>query len=280
MEIAQQIGDRGSEAYAAVFQGRVAMNHGHMEEALALFRRARAATEATGIPYMQALGLCVTGTCYQRIGVDVVDRALDYHDQTLEMMELPTGTTLGAWLWAEVGHCALAAGKVDDAKELFDKALTEKTAPMYLARPSAMMGQVEVALAEGRPEDATAIAAELDEYVSTREMRDLYEMARFATARVAAAAGDHATALDKLAECESAVTDAGMRRFALDVVAARAASLEALERHEDAATVRDRGRSLAHDIAKSMQDESLRSAFLASSEALLSPAQSVAPGAS
>ena len=210
MEIAQRIGDHSSEAYAAVFQGKAAMVRGYFDEALALFRRVMAAADATGIPYAQAFGLCVTGTCYKQIGGEMIGRALEYHTRTLEMMELPTGTTLGAWLWAEIGHCALAAGKVEDAEVLFHKALTDQTMPMHLVRPSALLGEIEISLTEGRLDDASVAYATVEEYVTSREMRDYYAHLPYTAAQIAAACGDHDEALARLTEAEAIVTRDGM----------------------------------------------------------------------
>jgi len=263
MEIAQRIGDRNSEALAACFQGKVAMSQGYLEEALALFRRTKEAADATGIPYMRALGLCVTGTGYQMVGGPALDTALDYHDQTLEMMELPTGTTLGAWLWAEVGHCAMAAGKVDDAKALFAKALGEKTAPMYLMRPSALIGEADVALSEGRVGVARQRFAEAEEYVKTRQMKDHYLAIPYLAARIEAADGNHADALEHLAACEEMAVSMGMRRTLLDIRAARAASLLALGRSDEATEAFARMTSVATEIASSIEDSDLRESFLA-----------------
>jgi ATP/maltotriose-dependent transcriptional regulator MalT len=274
MEIAQRIGDRGSEAYAAVFQGKIAMNRGYLEEALALFRRAKAATDATGIPYMRALGLCVTGTCYQTIGGSMVETALDYHQRTLDTMELPTGTTLGAWLWSEVGHCALAAGNVGDAKVLFRKAIEEKTAPMFLMRPSALMGEIEVAIVEDRITDAREVFAELEDYVTSRHMRDHYISLPYVAARIEAAAGNHDGALKSLDECEEMAADGEMRRTLLDIHAAQARSFGALGRTEEAAAAREKANSVAGAIAAGMNDAELREAFVANTAGLLSSVSS------
>ncbi|MDX1690733.1 MAG: adenylate/guanylate cyclase domain-containing protein [Acidimicrobiia bacterium] len=262
MEIALRIGHRASEAFAAVFQGKVATAQGRLDQAMALFRRAAAAAAATGVPYMQALGTCVTGTCLLSIGGPCTDEALTHHATTLELMDQPTGHTLGAWLWTEVGHCALAVGNVAEAKRLFELALTEQTAPMWLMRPGALVGMIEVALAEGRLEDARETHQELEEYVTTREMRDQYATIPFMAGRIAAADGDHRTALARFAETEAMFEHAGMRRMHLDVLRAKAASLDALGEADEAATVRAEIDDLVREIGEGMEDPELRDAFL------------------
>jgi class 3 adenylate cyclase/tetratricopeptide (TPR) repeat protein len=262
MEIAMRIGDRSSEAFAAIFQGKVATAQGFLAEAMALFRRADAALEATGVPYLRALGQCVSGTCLLSIGGPCTEQAVKLHHATLEIMDMPTGTTLGAWLWAEIGHCHLATGNVDRAKELFDRALNQRTAPMHLMRPTALVGMIEVALAEGRHDDARTLHTELDEYVTSRKMLDQYASIPFMAGRIAAASDDHDTAIEHFDQTLDMFGNAGMRRMSLDVLRAMAASYDALGRTNDAADTRAAADALVDDIGRSMSDPTLRDAFL------------------
>ncbi|HSG78135.1 MAG TPA: hypothetical protein VLD62_01030, partial [Acidimicrobiia bacterium] len=262
MEIAMRIGDRVSEAFAAIFQGKVATAQGFLGEAMALFRRADAALQATGIPYLLALGKCVSGTCLLAIGGPCTEQAIGLHRETLEIMDMPTGTTLGAWLWSEMGHCALAIGDRDLAKDLFDRALTEQTAPMHLMRPSALVGAIEIALAEGRFDDARGLHAELAEYVTTRQMLDQYASIPFMAGRIAAESGNHDEALDRFVETLEMFTQAGMRRMALDVHRAMAASYRAAGREEDALGAEAAAAALVGEIGASIADPDLQGAFL------------------
>ena len=269
MEIAQRIGDRESEVFVSTLQGKVAMALGQYEQALALFRRTVAASDATGIPYLRSLGLCVTGSCYQQIGGPLIERALDYHRQTAEMMALPTGNTLGAWLWSEIGHCSLSAGDIETAKGLFDRALNEKSAPMHVMRPLALQGACAVALAEGDAGQARVWLDELDEYVKSRQMMDQMPSLALLAARVEASAGEHETALARLAECEEMVAPSGMRRLHLELLAERARSLDALGQGEQATEARAAARQVMDDIASAFDDQELRSAFLAGAREML-----------
>ena len=269
MEIAQRIGDRESEALASTLQGKVAMAQGAYEEALVLFRRTVAASDATGIPYLRALGLCVTGTCYQQIGGPMLERALEFHARTAEVMDLPTGNTLGAWLWAEVGHGALSSGDLDRAKSLFDRALNEKSAPMHVMRPLALQGRCGVALAEGRVDEARRWFDQLEEYVRSREMRDQYAPLALTGARVEALDGNHEQALVRLDECEQITKAAGMKRLQLEVCAHRARSLDALGRVDDASEARRAGEEAMDEISAGFRDDELRRAFLAGARDLL-----------
>ena len=270
MEIAMHIGDRASETFAAVLQGKGAMMQGYLEDGLSLFRRSMEAADATGIPYMIALSRCVTGTGYLQFGGSMTERALDLHMQTLELMEMPTGKTYGTWLWSEIASCALAAGKPAQAEELFDLALNEHTAPMFLMRPDALLGACQVAIARGHLENAHALHSEADEYVTSRHMTSDYLTLKFTGARLHAADGDHEAAVALLDECE-ALAGSEMRRVLLDVLAARAQSLDALGRTDDAASTRARAQSVADEIAALIRDDELRSAFQQGTRTLLEP---------
>ena len=55
---------------------------------------------------LQALGLYAIDTCYSEIGGSLLEQALDYHRQAVELMGQPAGNMLGAWLWSEMGQWA------------------------------------------------------------------------------------------------------------------------------------------------------------------------------
>jgi hypothetical protein len=137
---------------------------------------------------------------------------------------------------------------------------------MYLQRPGALAGSIEVALLDGDLNAAQERLDELDEYVASRDMRDQQPLLMYTRARVAAASDDHETALTTLEELAGPAAEAGMRRILLDVHVAMAASLDALERTEDATDARTAARQLVAQIAADMTDEGLRAAFLEGSE--------------
>mgnify|MGYP001819253276 FL=1 len=269
MELAVQIGDRASEAFCAYLQGRIAMDRGYLQDALSLFRRSQAAADATGYPPSRALGACAIGTCYFTIGGALTEDALQLHEQALQLVDMPSGSALATPVWAEVGHCVLASGKVDDAKELFNRALTERTALINLSRPSALIGTIDVALLEGRQADAEQILTELEQYVAGRDMTDWQPAVLFTAAAVAAGAGDHTTALLRLAECRDLALDASMRIMLLDVHAATARSLRARDRHDEVAAAEAAAREVAESVAADITDAELRATFLDGVEARL-----------
>ncbi len=269
MEIALQIGDRASETLAAITQGHIAMQQGSFDEALSSYNRAVVAGQATDTPYLMAVGTCTTGTCYRRIGGPLLQRALDLHSKTTELMKLPTGTTYGAWMWSEIGHCSLQAGQLDQAEKLFHMALDEKTAPMWLMRPSALAGLVEVAIIKGDTDSATASFEELKEYVTERKMADRYIDVELLGARLAAARGDYDHASRSLALSESMSRKAGLKRVLFDVhvlqreVLTKQGNAEAADRAEVLA------REVGGEILTGIRDQEVHNAFKAQIEIAL-----------
>ncbi len=263
MEIALQIGDRASELFAAVVQGRIALNRGDFDEAVASHQRGIDAAAATGIPYVIALGSCTAGTCYRRIGGDLLARASELHDETLETMEMPTGRVHGAWMWSEIGHCSLQNGNVDRAEELFRMALEEETASMWLLRPSALAGIVEVALARDDVAGAAAAFEELRSYITSRKMVDRYIEVELLGARVAAAQGDTPRALSSLARTQAITEREGLDRLLFDVLALRGDVQRAAGDLAAARRSQEEARSIGHRIASAVRSDDLRSAFKA-----------------
>lgn len=268
MEIALRIGDRSAETFAAVLQGKGAMMQGYVEQALALFQRSMEAADATGIPYLRALSRCVTGTAYLQVGGPMIERALEYHDETSNLMEMPTGKTYGTWMWSEMGTCALAARKIDHAQSVFDLALKESTATMFLMRPAALLGACQLALSRGQVDRATELYAEADEYVTSHAMAGDQLLTNLQGARLQAAVGAHDRAIDLLDESET-LCDPAMRRVLLEVLAVRRRSLMELGRVDEAKAVQSRGQAIAAEIASLISDAELRAAFDIGSAELL-----------
>jgi hypothetical protein len=96
MEIALRIGDRTSETYGALLQGRAAMLHGHVEDGLTLLHLSIEASDATGLPFVIVTSRGVTYGGYLQIGAPILPRALDLMAETPQLMKVPTGKTNGA----------------------------------------------------------------------------------------------------------------------------------------------------------------------------------------
>ncbi len=269
MEVALQIGDRASEAQAAIRQGHIAMQQGSFDEALSSYNRAVIAGQATGIPYVMAVGVCTTGSCYRRIGGSLLQRALELHSETLELMKLPTGTTYGAWMWSEIGHCNLQAGHLDGADELFHRAIDEPTAPMWLMRPSALAGLAETAIGRGDIGAAITAFEEMKEYVTERKMADQYIDVELLGSRLASARGDYEAALRSLSLAESMARNNGLKRILFDVHVLQHAVYDKEGKQEAADKAASLAREVGGEILSGIRDQEVHRAFKAQIEIAL-----------
>lgn len=261
MEIATRIGDHTSETMAAIVQGKLAMSQGYYSDALALFRRAEAASRLTGVPFYITLGRCVTGTCYSSIGGPLQERAAQIHTETLELADLPMGDLMGAWVWSEIGHCCMAAGKFDKAEEMFRLALDRRTVPMYMSRPDALAGMCDIAIERGELDEAHRWLEELRTYVAARSMRNTEVVLILSEGKVAAAEGDHVRSLARFDEALEHLEGGGFARTELDVHAARIHSLVALDDSEGALRARGEFERVVGVIVERIGDDELRIAF-------------------
>lgn len=261
MEIATRIGDHESVLLAAIAQGKVAMAQGYYGDAMALFRRAEAASQQTGLPFFAALGRCVTGTCYSSIGGALREQALEIHAEALAMAEGPLGDVLGTWVWSEVGMCALDAGKVGAAEEMFEKALRRQTMAMNLKRPDALAGMCEVAIDRGDVGQAETWAAELREHVEERGIRSAERPLMLAEGRVAAASGDHERALEHFDRLLDRLDGLDFLRDELDVQVQRIESFEAIGDRDGVREARESFQRVMEEILPRIGDDHLRVAF-------------------
>ena len=261
LEIAAQIGHHAAEVFAAIVQGKVAMSQGYYADALALFRRAEEAAQATGMPPYIALGKCVTGTCYSSIGGPYQQHASEIHTETLEVSEMPMGDQMGAWVWSEIGHCALASGDPELAEELFHRALERRTVAMYISRPEALRGLVDLAVGRGELDSALRRLDELRDYVRGRGMTNALPALLMTEAKVAGATGDHASAIEFLDECLGELTGKGFKRTELDVHAARIREASGARGHRIGRRGPRHFETVGREILSRIGDDDMRAAF-------------------
>ena len=267
IEIAMRIGNRESEGWAALIQGRVALMRGDLEDALASFRRADSAYEESGMPWMVPLGRCMLATCYDRIGGRFAEAAMELGRASLEGVRMPLSDVFGGWVWAEIGHCLLTAGHVDEAEDLFVQAKDLPTMGRLIGTADALRGMCLVAIGRGEMEDATIHLASYRDFVQRHDL-DNHRIGLLVTqAEVAAAGGDHARALDRLDSCVDTLRDLEFRRVELDVQAARMRALRALGDSPGLAEAASAFDELANGIAGRFRDDEMRAAFMASAAA-------------
>ncbi len=216
----------------------------------------------SGMAFLQVGPLCALGTIYQDISMELTSQTMDYHAQALGLMEMPLGTAMGAMNWAEVGFCALAAGHVERASELFHKGLTTSTATKYLARPQLLVGSAFAELAKGRSDEAAKLVQEARQFVEERAMQHLYAFVAFAGAQVSAAQGRGDQALDSFTRAEEQALRMQMRPLVWQARAGAAQVLSGAGRTSKAEEKRAEARDMVDEIAGLFEDEKLRGMFL------------------
>jgi class 3 adenylate cyclase/tetratricopeptide (TPR) repeat protein len=261
MEIAVRIGDRASEGWAALFQGKVAMLRGDLEDALGSFRRADEAYAASGHPWIAPLGQCMVASCYERIGGRYVGVALDIQQTTLETLDQPLAQMFGGWIWPEIGHCALAAGRADTAETLFRRAIDTPTMGALIGRSEALRGLSLVAIDRGDLDGAATHLAEYRAFVDEHALTSQQPALLMTEARLAATRGDHADALTRLDSCADALAGLDFRRLELDVQRDRMTVLHALGDERGLQAARSRFDAIAAEITSGFRDDELRAAF-------------------
>jgi tetratricopeptide (TPR) repeat protein len=262
--MAAQIGAAAEESGGASFLGQIAWMKGEYESAIESQQRALQAGQMSGLPFYQTGPLCALGTIFQDISAELAGKTVEYHTQALELMEMPLGTAMGAANWAEIGFCALAAGDVERASELFQKGLTTSTAMKYLARPQLLAGSAFVALAKGDSNEAARLVQEAREYVEERAMKHMYAFVAFAAAQVSAAQGNEEEALQSFSHAEEHALELQMRPLVWQSRAGAAQVLSGAGRASEAEAKRSDAREMIEEIAGLFEDEELRGMFLES----------------
>ncbi|MBI4199959.1 MAG: AAA family ATPase [Chloroflexi bacterium] len=263
-DLAGQIGAEDTEGMGAYLLGNIARLQGRYEEAMALQRRAIRAGQASGMVFVTAGALCSLGSLSLEIGEKHQDQAGELHSQSLKLMEHIFGLVLAAQSWTDMGFWALSRGQVNRSRELFQKALTERSTVRYLVRPAALVGMALATLVGGDIDEAARLAAEARAFAEERTMRLYYPLIARGEGRVAEAKGDTEKALERYAEAEGLALEMGMRPMVWQAQAEAARSLAATGRQEEAVAMRRKAQAMIEEIAALLQDPALRAHYVES----------------
>jgi tetratricopeptide (TPR) repeat protein len=256
--IAREIGFVACEGPSAHFMGVVEALRGEYEQALTHQERSATASRLTGSPWFEVLGLCMLGTVNLSISPDLTGKGLEWHAKALQTLEQPGAMMSGATVWTELGFCRLRLGDVLGAREYFEKGLATPTSPMYLQRPSLLLGMALVSLAEGNTREAERFAAEARDYVEEKGMRHLRPFTALTEGRVKAAQGAHPAALAAYRSALETAVGMGMRPMELDARLGAAECLTALGQTTEAAEERRLARETVEETSRTFADERLR----------------------
>ena len=268
-ELASRIGATDNASFGAIMMGQVASLRGEYERAIEINHQALELARASGVPYTQALALCVLGSSYLDVSPEFRDKTMEYHDEAMQMLEAPLGSILGASAWAEVGLCVMASGDMEQAGELFKKGLTTPTATMHIMRPRLLACSAMVAMGQGDLGEAAKAVAEARGLVEAAKMRHFAPLIEFADGHVAASSGEHEKALGHFVLAEEQASTMQFRPLTWQAEMGAAGALAALGREKEADTKRQDARAGVHEIGGFFKDEDLRNKFLESAASKL-----------
>jgi len=262
LAIATRIGAAFPECMGAAMLGQLAHMRGAYEEALAHHAKGLGVARAFGMMYVVPMFLCSQGTIRLDISPTLRAEAEALHKEAIAGLDVPMGMYTSGSVFAEIGFCAMGAGKLDEALALFNRGLQGRSGMVELARPLNLLGSGLVALAQGRREDAGKLLAEAETLVEKAGMKHLRPLIAFAQAGRAAADPDPAAALAAFARAEDLAASMGMRPLRWQAAAAAGGLLAATGRAGDADAARRRARETADAIAADFRDAGMRAAFV------------------
>jgi DNA-binding CsgD family transcriptional regulator len=138
-QLAAEIGDRGSQAFALHILGWLRGWGEHIGEAIRLISQAHELSLALGDPFHAALGDQSLGVIYQALGE--MEQAASYNQQGLARARRYGVQHILGWLYCNQGLMALARGLWTESEAHFQSALSEGEKPGNTRiRPLALQG--------------------------------------------------------------------------------------------------------------------------------------------
>ena len=250
--------------------GMTSWLRGEYERAIEFQERTAQAGRASGLPYLEAMGLCALGTAHLDISPDLFDKTSEFHSQSMKLMESPLGAVMGglggAWL---LRACGGQSGGC--RRPLQQGAHRVSTASKFLARPQLRVGAAFVALGQGDAAEAQRLVQEAREFAEERGMRFTYPMLGFAEGQISAVAGDPQQALEAFARGEELGLEMRMRPMVLNTRAGAAQVLAGLGRSDEAQANLGGAREMAEEIAGLFESEEMRRMYVDAAMKRLAP---------
>jgi len=213
--IGSRIGAGQGEAAGRMVQMLIARMQGRYDEALEVGGQALSISQASGLTYIEAAVAALLGAVELDINPERVNATAQLHQLSLEAIEKPLGSAMGAMAWAEVGFCALNLGNPEEANKNFDNGLNISTATKILAKPQLLMGKGMLKMMDGDIPGALGIIDEVQEFADSIGMKHYAPFFGLMRGMMHGAAGDPESALDSLTESKSLALKLGMLPTAL-----------------------------------------------------------------
>lgn len=267
--IAARISAGQGEAEGRLAQAIIARMQGRFDEALELGGQSLAASTASGLTYMEAAVAATLGAVELDISPERVNATTQLHTQSLEAIEKPLGTAMGAMAWADIGFCAMSLGDAEQAGQMFTKGLTISTATKNLAKPQLLMGQGMLKMMSGDIPGALETIDEAERFASSARMKHYTPYFGLMRGMIQGAAGDAKSSLESLAESKSEALKLGMLPTALQASIAVAGALGSQTDDNLTKNAVAECEKLIDDITSSIKDSQIRNAFESAARAKL-----------
>lgn len=259
--IAVRISAGQGEAAGRLVQSVVARMQGRYDEALEIGGQALAASTSSGLTYMEAATSAVLGATELDISPDRVNAAQQLHAQTLEAIEKPLGSAMGAMAWAEVGFTALGLGNIEQATEMFDNGINISTATKNLAKPQLLMGQGMLKLMGGDIPGALEKIDEAENFTNSIRMKHYAPFFGLMRGMIHGAAGDSKSSLESLQESKSEALKLGMLPTALQASLTVAGAISSQPDDSLTKNTLAECEKLIEEISSSIKDSQISNAF-------------------
>jgi predicted ATPase/class 3 adenylate cyclase len=270
-EIGLRIGVAYPTVYALWGLGALALQQGDYEQALNHLKQAVewALPVEDHVPFMAVQPLGTLGSALLEISPRLKPQAAEYHEHALRLLDHPAGAFGGGTAWADIGMCALAAGNLPLAEDVFDRGLNNPSMFMLLERPRFLVGRAVIALAHGRLADAAECVQAARQFAAERRMQNAYPVIEYAAGLVAAAQGNLEGALAAYAEAEAQAARLTLRPLLWRVHAEAARALAALGRAAEAEARAAAARAVVAEMADLFKDDELRRLYAEHASAAL-----------
>jgi len=262
-EIASKIGSIPSQINGNYSMGYLSYLKGAYEDALNYYSTGLNLVRDAGMPFMEAMFLCLIGTIYLEIGSAYEQKTLNYHTQAEKILATPGGAMMGAVAWSELGFCAIAVGDYESAKKHFHQGLTVPTAMMHLARPQLLVGSAYVNLFEGQIDAALENVQEAKNYIEQRQMKYYTPLVCLASGKVSLAKGEIEAAMEQFDQAEESAKSQGLLPMVWQAQVQIAETLKQVDRDQEAQEKYDLAISVFTEIEGFFKNPEYREVFTA-----------------
>lgn len=266
-DVASRVGSSTASVLSLQAGGAAALR-GDFENGLAFYGKSLRLGEELGQAFNCAAAAASMVRIYAELGV-AGDKPTSLREAAIGYLEAPMGETLVSTVHAELGWAALELGHLDAAAEAFGRGLAGTSASKRLELPSLQLGLATTRVLAGDSAGAAPLVAEAVAFVDERDMSFYRPATAGVQGAVALAEGRPEEATEILTVAVRRAEDMGLGRLEWKLRAARSRALAASGRANEAAKELNAAGDAAAALADRLVDESMRVSFLRVTKARL-----------